>query len=124
MNNSCNHILLVEDDPLMREIITDMLEVMGYEVRFAENGKSGLQIYSATPDQFKLVVSDVDMPIMDGITMMSNILKINSEQKAIVISGVPDNERLYSNVNSGRSSFLAKPFSFSDMESAITQILG
>jgi len=78
------HILLVEDDMGMREVLRDILEDEGFEITTAENGKVALtQIENY---KFDLVLTDLKMPQMDGIEFMEYIEKNHPETKVVVIT--------------------------------------
>ena len=60
------HVLVVDDDPLCLKIVGKMLRSCGYSVTTADGGKAALRLLNETPDRFALVLSDVQMPDMDG----------------------------------------------------------
>ena len=64
-------ILLLEDTPFFRQLIKGYLVTEGYDVVTAENGKEGLSIFNEA--EFDLIVSDIEMPVMDGITFLRNV---------------------------------------------------
>ena len=61
-----DHILVVDDEESVREVLKDALEYYGYKVTVACNGQEGLEYFN-NGDGFKLVITDIKMPIMDGI---------------------------------------------------------
>ena len=69
-------ILIVDDSKTIRKILATSLTKVGYQVEFAENGQEGLEVFAQTnPD---LVLLDVDMPIMDGFSMLENLKEVSS----------------------------------------------
>jgi CheY-like chemotaxis protein len=64
------HVLVVDDDPLCLKIVGKMLRSCGYSVTTADGGKAALRLLNETPDRFALVLSDVQMPDMDGFRLM------------------------------------------------------
>ncbi len=66
-------LLVVEDSPFFLNHIAAMLEEDGYEVAKAENGAVGLEILSRNPERFELVLTDIEMPVMDGFEMVERI---------------------------------------------------
>ncbi|OGB28804.1 MAG: two-component system response regulator [Burkholderiales bacterium RIFCSPLOWO2_12_FULL_61_40] len=66
------HVLVVDDSSTMREIVTSFLSKNGFEVAVATDGRDGLEQLRSDPS-IKLVVSDVNMPNMDGLTMAEKI---------------------------------------------------
>ncbi len=73
-------ILLVDDSPFFRRLVKTYLEAEGYDVSVAENGQVGLAQLASR--EFDLVISDIQMPVMDGLTFIKN-LRAGSRQKSI-----------------------------------------
>lgn len=78
-------ILVVDDNDQMREMLRQMLESSGYEVWDAENGKVALDKIAVSP--VDLVITDIIMPVMEGIELISNIRRMIPPVKVIAISG-------------------------------------
>ena len=81
-------VLLVEDDKNLSFILKSSLEQMigGYEVLSVANGKNGLDML--TKENFDVIVSDVEMPVMDGVTMVQHIRKNHPSLAIIFITGL------------------------------------
>ena len=81
-------VLLVEDDRNLSFILKSSLEQMigGYEVVSVANGKDGLDML--TKENFDVIVSDVEMPVMDGVTMVQHIRKNHPSLAIIFITGL------------------------------------
>ncbi|HMR66142.1 MAG TPA: PAS domain S-box protein, partial [Anaerolineae bacterium] len=80
-------ILLVEDDPEVREVIRLMLETLNYRVLTAETGREALMLYRAWAGQIALVLTDAMMPIMDGFALAAALKAQTPELKVILMSG-------------------------------------
>ncbi|MBF0344718.1 MAG: response regulator [Nitrospirae bacterium] len=81
-------ILFVEDDFIVRETTAQFLRRRCKEVYVAENGKIGFQLYERhSPD---IVVTDIEMPVMDGLEMINQILAINPAQPIVITTGYDD----------------------------------
>ena len=78
-------ILVVDDDKVMRLLLRAMLERQGYSVVEAENGDEGLSYYRAAPTD--LVITDIQMPVMDGLQMIKALRGDFPTAKIIAISG-------------------------------------
>jgi CheY-like chemotaxis protein len=78
-------ILVVEDDPALRDSFKAVLESIGHQVATAANGLLGLKQYAEA--QFDLVISDIIMPDMEGIGMILELRRRNPEAKIVAISG-------------------------------------
>src|SRR4051812_2914 len=80
-------ILIVEDDLAMREFMKTCLEIEGYDVITAADGQDGLQRYKENRDQVEVVVTDLEMPTMNGSDMIRHIFEITPAMKVVVASG-------------------------------------
>lgn len=78
-------ILIVEDDAQVRAMLRQMLEVAGFRVREAVNGKEAMKSWKA--DQPDLVITDVLMPEMDGFEVITSLRKLDPQSKVIAITG-------------------------------------
>lgn len=99
--------LYVEDDEESRSITTKILEMFFKNVHVAKNGKEGLELYkSYSPD---LIVTDLTMPVMDGLEMLREILRINPLTSFVITSAHNDAERLAQTLELDPDGFLFKP---------------
>jgi DNA-binding response OmpR family regulator len=78
-------ILLVEDQPEIRDILGLLLTLSGYNVTLAENGKVGLFLASSSP--FDLVITDMRMPEMDGNRLIQELAKLDNPPPVIALAG-------------------------------------
>jgi len=78
-------ILVVDDDQAIRCLLRDMLEPEGYEVVEAENGHEGLLRYHTAPAD--LVIVDMQMPVMDGLTLLRELQRAFPAVKVLAMSG-------------------------------------
>ena len=85
-------ILLAEDETQVRHIAKELLEMFGFAVLEAVNGKEELEIYLKNAVEITLVVTDMGMPVMDGYELFSELKKINPELPIIISSGYGDTE--------------------------------
>jgi len=106
-------VLYVEDDPDVRESMSDILSMLYSHIETAENGEKGLEKYHAFHEKyqryFDIVLSDILMPLCDGIAMSKSILQINPDQEIIIISAQGDSTSFIEMINMGISHFLPKP---------------
>ena len=118
------HVLLIDDEKLVRLTVRKILEAEGYEVSEAEDGMVGLESFKQQP--FDLVITDIVMPECEGIETIAAIRKIKPDQKILAISGGGRNKNLdYLSmaVLQGAADKLAKPFSRSELLSVVTRCL-
>lgn len=105
--NSGPTILLAEDDAQVRNLVSALLTRRGYEVLTAENGVEALSLLENTPDCVQLLLTDVMMPLMDGITLAKSTHRLRPEIKIVIMSGQVEEHSLQSTV---LHAFLPKPF--------------
>ena len=111
-------ILVVDDEAMVREAISVLLEENGYEVRTANNGREGVEVFSMyQPD---LVLTDIAMPDMEGIEFLKILRKRKADLPVIVMSGnVVGQKFLKSARLIGATAVLKKPFSNEELLSAV-----
>lgn len=114
-------ILAVDDDPLIREVLQEALIDFGYEVTTAENGEKALQ--SLKTERFKLVMSDVAMPGINGVELAERISAIHPDMPIILITGYGNVDMAKNALQRGASDFLIKPFNVQELPIIITRNL-
>jgi two-component system cell cycle sensor histidine kinase/response regulator CckA len=113
-------ILLVEDEDMVRAVAERALVRAGYSVIPATHGEDGLEKFAEAPT-VDLVVSDVMMPLMDGPTMVERLRAARPDMPVLFMSGYAE-EQLRSTIALPNVSFLAKPFSVSQLVDAVATI--
>jgi DNA-binding NtrC family response regulator len=116
--NKKTPILVVEDDADMRDFIQEILVEQGYDVTTAANGKEALERLDETP--FPVIVSDLKMPVMDGITLLD---KINGRDVlkpfVILITAFGDIDDAIQLINRGAYDYIIKPFKLEQLLIAV-----
>ena len=119
-------ILVIDDDPLVLEVLSEMLTAAGYEVVGASNGKEGVSLYRAAP--FDLVLTDIIMPEKDGLEVVMELRRDFPEVKIIALSGGGEYGHGFSSLTASRALgatvTLRKPFAESELLSAVREVLG
>lgn len=111
-------ILVVDDERIVCEIISDILEDAGYNVVSARDGDAGWEEYKKTkPD---LVIADYKMPNVDGITLLSWIRKEDSSIPVVFISGFVGRDRV---LQAGADAFISKPFKVEEIVRMVDKLL-
>lgn len=100
-------VLVVEDDPHVLRLLTDLLKADQYDVITAMDGEAGLRAF--TPGEIDVVVTDVKMPKMDGIEMMKAIKALDPNVEVIVLTGYGTLEMTIDVLRNGGYDFLKKP---------------
>ena len=101
-------ILLVEDDPTLSDVLAYSLRRAGYEVIQADNGRTGLE--TALSRDVDLVLMDVLLPALDGITASREILRRKPDLPLIILSVVEEREKLLEGFRIGADDYVTKPF--------------
>ena len=118
-------ILVIEDDPIMREALTDWLQAAGYGVRTAADGSAGLAaVKSAVP---AVVVTDIHMPGTNGAAVISELKQHYPQVAVIAISGLFNSGHgldADAALALGAARALAKPFKRADLLRAMAELLG
>src|SRR5476649_1079584 len=86
-----------------------------YEFVFAQNGEEALQKVSEHPD-LDIILSDINMPVMDGLTLLSRLPEANPMIKAVVVSAYGDMQNIRTAMNRGAFDFIMKPVDFDDLD--------
>lgn len=111
-------ILIVDDLDFMRSIIADIVKKAGYQV--AGEAKDGLEALSAYErTQPDVVLLDIAMPRMDGLTALEKLKKLYPESKVVMCSSLGDQERIIKAISRGASDFVVKPFQRQRLLSAV-----
>jgi len=112
-------ILVVDDEPHIREVMLKLLETEGYETMTADSGDAALQIM---PDfQPQLVFLDIRMPDMDGIQCLRNIKESESDAEVIMISGFATMDMARRCLEIGAFDYIGKPLTFDHIRDVIRQ---
>jgi len=115
------NILAVDDSQTMRDVVKETLESAGYQVTVAENGLDGLEKFKQ--GKFDLIIADINMPVMDGITMIKEIRKINTEVPIITLTTESEESKKQEGRNAGADGWIVKPFRPAQFLDIIKQIL-
>lgn len=103
-------ILLVEDNAEVRDLLSTILADSGYQVTAAENGAKALDAYENHKGAFDLIVSDVVMPVMNGMELYRELQKKNPDTRVILMSGHTDQMLVADELDSSRVNLISKPF--------------
>ncbi len=116
-------ILVVDDEPAARQITQQTLEAFGYRVILATDGAEAVATYAARGEEIAVVLTDMTMPIMDGLSVILVLLKINPSVRIIGASGLSDHGYATKAASLGVKHFLPKPFTAEDLLKTLRVIL-
>jgi CheY-like chemotaxis protein len=112
-------ILVIDDEPEIRNSLSELLSLEGHEVTVAQDGEEGLSTFQTK--EFDMVLTDLGMPGMSGWQLAEKIKKLSPETPVAIITGwglQPDRERMK---RSGVDLFISKPFRLNDIRKLVTQ---
>ena len=105
-------ILIVDDFQGIRELLSNTLQRKGYETNIAENGKAAFDILNKNPNAYDLILSDFNMPKMNGFELLENIRKSPSLKKVpfILLTTETDPSKMKAAKNAGLTAWIKKPY--------------
>ena len=119
-------ILVVDDQPmferLIRNMFRDQIDDGLYEFVFALNGKEALDAL-AQNKAIDMVLSDINMPQMDGLTFLGKVKEVRPGLKVVMVSAYGDMPNIRKAMNFGAYDFIPKPIEFEDLEATIQKTL-
>jgi len=119
-------ILVIDDEPLLEYLILQLfrhqISTHEFEFYFAINGVQALEKLQSD-GSFDLVLTDINMPEMDGLTLLENLPAIDPTLKAVVVSAYGDMQNIRTAMNRGAFDFLTKPIDFADLKITINKTL-
>ena len=115
-------ILVVDDEEEILEVVSSMLEMLGYDVFRAEGGQKALATLRENR-AIKLVVIDMLMPRMDGVEAVTKLKKISKDLKIILSSGFSEKDQIAGILAKGCDGFLSKPFNLVELSIKVRQVL-
>ena len=116
---SARSILVVDDEAVIRELLTDIIADQGYRVESCSNGFEALKVLKER-DEFVLLFTDILMPEMDGIQLVREARKVRPAIIPIIMTGFGTLETARAAVKEGAYDYVLKPFSLSEIKLAVT----
>lgn len=116
-------ILYVEDDDLIRNQSKSMFDSLFKTVFVAENGKDGLDLYNKHKDEIDVVVSDINMPELDGLGMSAMIRESDKDMPIILTTAYTDEEFLIRSMEVNINKYVTKPLKIKELAGAILEVI-
>jgi CheY-like chemotaxis protein len=117
-------ILIAEDEILIRELLKDCLDELGYTVVSTENGADALAAFELDPEAIDLVILDVVMPKLSGPEALARMQAAKPDVRALFISGhAPESAQLSHQLDAWGRAFLPKPFLLDDLATKVRDVL-
>jgi DNA-binding NtrC family response regulator len=114
-------ILIVDDDPKMRELLTSILENAAYIVETARDGKEAIKTCKKFP--FDVALIDVELPDMKGTKLLSILKALQPKMIKIIITGYPSVENAVTAVNEKADGYILKPFDPANLLEMIKKLI-
>jgi two-component system, chemotaxis family, chemotaxis protein CheY len=119
-------IVVIDDSPTIRTSVEYSLKKFGYPVRQAENGITGLSLtdeINSKGEDIALVIVDVNMPVMDGITFIQEFRKKDKFTPVLVLTTESEDEKIRAGKVAGASGWMIKPFRPADLINVVGKII-
>ena len=110
-------ILVVDDEPLMRDLIVNIVKLSGHCALAARNGLEAVAFFRSYPDLIDLVITDLKMPVMDGAEEIRRIRETRPGATILCMSGNPEQEC------PAGTMFLSKPFTSEQIRTRVNEAL-
>jgi PAS domain S-box-containing protein len=117
------HILVVDDESAILEITKVILENANYNVTVASDGVQALRIFLASPQQWKLVITDASMPIMDGPTLARELHRLVPDLPVLCATGDAANLMVLNDSDRGVDAVISKPYSSRELLFTVSSLL-
>ena len=116
-------ILVVDDEESVRGMAEDMLDVLGYRVMTASDGREAVALYTEKKNEIDLVILDMIMPVMAGKDTYMELRKINPGIKVLLASGYSQNDKTREILDEGAIGFVQKPFGIQELSKTLSETL-
>lgn len=116
-------ILVVDDEAPIREITKTLLETHNYKVLTASNGIEAIAVYAEHHDEINLVLTDMMMPSMDGLTTIHTLQKMNPQIEIIAVSGLASNRQVAETSGTSVKTFLSKPYTANELLRTLDEVI-
>lgn len=119
--NTAKHLLVVDDDPRIRGLLTESLSALGYTTSQASNGREALEL--VYDHDYDCVITDIRMPEIDGLTLLHSLKAQKPTMPVVMITAFAIPQHKAEAVEAGADGFLMKPFRLSKIEDVLARVL-
>lgn len=119
-------VLIVDDDNALRQLLTQILEILDLNIIEAGSGTGGIKVLQEHDGKVDLILLDVFMADMDGLEFLKHIKTIEAFNKIpiIMLTAATDKTKMIDAIRSGAKHYLTKPFNSEDLLTKVVQVLG
>ena len=119
-----SRVLIVDDEESMRLLVARAIAMDGHEIATAADGAEALDMLSGPNGSFDLLLTDIQMPIMDGIALALTAARDFPQLTILLMTGFADQRERASGLNAIAHDLISKPFSVADIRTAVADALG
>ena len=116
-------IMVADDDQIVRMVLSEMLEQLGYEVVTATDGEEALDLFTKSHNKIHLVILDYKMPKLSGEELFGELKKLSPGVKVLLSSGYNESDNIDGLLRDGLCGLLPKPFSLTQIRDVVARIL-
>ena len=116
-------VLIVDDEDSMRMLVARAIAMDGHEIVTAQDGAEALEILTRADGGFDLLLTDIQMPVMDGIALALSVARDFPDLTILLMTGFADQRERASNLNALVHDVVTKPFSVADIRTAVADAL-
>ncbi|MGY3511456.1 response regulator [Bradyrhizobium lupini] len=116
-------ILIADDEDSMRQLVARAIAMDGHETVTAQDGAEALEILARADGRFDLLLTDIQMPVMDGIALALSVARDFPDLTILLMTGFADQRERASNLNALVHDVVTKPFSVADIRTAVADAL-
>ncbi|CUT12190.1 Twocomponent response regulator [Bradyrhizobium sp.] len=116
-------ILIADDEDSMRQLVARAIAMDGHEIVTAQDGAEALEILTRADGGFDLLLTDIQMPVMDGIALALSVARDFPDLTILLMTGFADQRERASNLNALVHDVVTKPFSVADIRTAVADAL-
>jgi CheY-like chemotaxis protein len=116
-------VLIADDEASMRALVARAIAMDGHDTVTAQDGAEALEILTRDGGDFDLLLTDIQMPIMDGIALALSVARDFPKLKILLMTGFADQRERASNLNAIVHDVITKPFSVADIRTAVADAL-
>lgn len=120
-------VLYIEDNFDVREQTLKMLNIFFKTITIAENGAQGLEVYKTNSkyesSSFHLIITDIEMPVVDGISMINSIRKLDKNIPILIFSAHSNTDYFLKTINAGVDGYILKPYNIEQISNSLMNIV-